>query len=189
MFFSSHCLSLGSRADIEWHTNKNVELELRKFSNLPVDSKDLWKSIVSVWFNSFLSHTTFLIPSFYISSYQIKPNFKTHNDLISFKKLYLTGDGVGARMSDGGRGVLWAVDCCQATVLWQQWMVVWGGDLDFGLGGILGGVFMRQLLPQRHHLLDHLNRYRLIWHQSGPQSSAKKKQRPWWEEIVGEATI
>lgn len=90
----------------------------------------------------------FFIASFYFSSHWMKPNSKMHNDLLSFKRLYLTGDGVGARTcltGEGecliGDGDCWRANCALAA------MDGGVGDLDFGLGGILGGVLCGSCCP------------------------------------------
>lgn len=84
----------------------------------------------------------------YFSSYWMKPNSKTHNDLLSFKRLYLTGDGVGARTClTGDRecligdGDCWRASCALAA------MDGGVGDLDLGLGGILGGALCGSCCP------------------------------------------
>lgn len=61
--------------------------------------------------------------------------------MISFKRLYLTGDGVGARtcLTGDGECLIGDGDCCRANCALAA-MDGGVGDLDFGLGGILGGV-------------------------------------------------
>ena len=71
-----------------------------------------------------------------------------HNDLISLKKLDLTGDGVGARTCLTGEGecLIGDGDCCRANCALAA-MDGGVGDLDFGLGGILGGVLCGSCCP------------------------------------------
>lgn len=61
--------------------------------------------------------------------------------MISFKRLYLTGDGVGARtcLTGDGECLIGDGDCCRANCALAA-MDGGVGDLDFGLGGILGRV-------------------------------------------------
>lgn len=133
---------------IKWYTNKNSELELVKFSNLPVDSEKSWKSYsVPFWFTSLITCYIFywLI---YCSSCWMKPNSNIYDDQISFIRLYLTGDGVGARTCLTGEGecLIGDGDCCRANCALAV-MDGGVGDLDFGLGGILGGVLCGSCCP------------------------------------------
>lgn len=78
----------------------------------------------------------------------MKPNSKIHSDLIAFKWFYLTGDGVGARTCLTGEGecLIGDGDCCRANCALAE--IDGGvGDLDFGLGGILGGVLCGSCCP------------------------------------------
>lgn len=88
------------------------------------------------------------IAFFYFSSYWMKPNSKIHSDPIAFKWFYLTGDGVGARTCLTGEGecLIGDGDCCRANCALAE-MDGGVGDLDFGLGGILGGVLCGSCCP------------------------------------------
>jgi hypothetical protein len=86
-----------------------------------------------------LSHATFLIAWNLILKV---------NNLISLRKLYLTGDGVGARtcLTGDGECLIGDGDCCLASCALAA--IDGGvGDLDFGLGGILGGVLCGSCCP------------------------------------------
>lgn len=117
-----------------------------KFSNLPMDSENLWKlDLIPFLFTSFITCNTFyclLLFPFLLD----KSNSQTPNNLISLKQLYLTGDGVGARTCLTGEGecLIGDGDCCRANCALADGGV---GDLDFGLGGILGGVLWGSCCP------------------------------------------
>lgn len=63
------------------------------------------------------------------------------SDAVFREKIYLTGDGVGALTCLTGEGecLIGDGDCCRAICVLAA-MEGGVGDLDFGLGGILGGV-------------------------------------------------
>lgn len=67
---------------------------------------------------------------------------------MSFQRLYLTGDGVGARTCLTGEGecLIGDGDCCRVNCALAA-MDGGVGDLDFGLGGILGGVLCGSCCP------------------------------------------
>ena len=98
-------------------------------------------------FTSFITCYTFYCLLLFPSLLD-EPNSKIQNDLISLKRLYLTGDGVGARTCLTGEGecLIGDGDCCRANCALAV-MDGGVGDLDFGLGGILGGVLWGSCCP------------------------------------------
>lgn len=74
-----------------------------------------------------------------------KPNLPSN---VRSLKIYLTGDGVGARTCLTGEGEcrIGDGDCCRPSCALVA-MDGGVGDLDFGFGGILGGVLCGSCCP------------------------------------------
>ena len=129
-------------------------------------------------FTSFITCYTFYCLLLFPSLLD-EPNSKIQNDLISLKRLYLTGDGVGARTCLTGEGecLIGDGDCCRANCALAV-MDGGVGDLDFGLGGILGGVLWGSCCPVAPSMtistvaIDLASKWASIF-------CKRERQRPW----------